>query len=79
MVKFHYHMKTLTTTYSRPKQGVLPMFISDSLDICDPVLTFDEFMEGIDLAKYLDNYRFIRLEDSDIIPSTCSKLCFLDS
>ena len=30
------------------------MFISDSLDICDPVLTFDEFMEGIDLAKYLD-------------------------
>ena len=47
-------MKTLTTTYFRPKQGVLPMFISDSLDICDPVLTFDEFMEGIDLAKYLD-------------------------
>ena len=29
------------------------MFISDFLDICDPVLTFDEFMEGIDLAKYL--------------------------
>lgn len=47
-------MKTLTTTYFRPKQGVLPMFISDSLDICDPVLTFDEFMEGIDLTKYLN-------------------------
>lgn len=30
------------------------MFISDFLDICDPVLTFDKFMEGIDLAKYLD-------------------------
>ncbi|SHF47638.1 hypothetical protein SAMN02745158_03889, partial [Lactonifactor longoviformis DSM 17459] len=30
------------------------MFISDFLDICDPVLTFDKFMEGIDLTKYLD-------------------------
>ena len=46
-------MKNLTKNYFRPKQGVLPMFISDFLDICDPVLTFDEFMEGIDLAKYL--------------------------
>jgi Transposase and inactivated derivatives len=32
----------------------MPMFISDFLDICDPVLTFDEFMEGIDLKKYLN-------------------------
>ncbi|RDU25157.1 transposase, partial [Anaerosacchariphilus polymeriproducens] len=40
-------MKNKTTTYSRLKQGILPMFISDFLDICDPVLTFDEFMEGI--------------------------------
>lgn len=47
-------MKNNTTTYSIPKQGILPMFISDFLDICDPVLTFDKFMEGIDLAKYLD-------------------------
>ena len=31
------------------------MFISDFLDICNPVLTFDEFMEGIDLTKYLNN------------------------
>lgn len=46
-------MHKLTKNYFRPKQGVLPMFISDFLDICDPVLTFDEFMEGIDLAKYL--------------------------
>ncbi|OPJ65069.1 transposase [Clostridium oryzae] len=30
------------------------MFISDFLDICDPVLTFDEFMEGIDISKYLN-------------------------
>lgn len=41
------------TTYYNPKQGILPMFISDFLNICDPVLTFDEFMEGIDLCKYL--------------------------
>lgn len=47
-------MKNQTTTYSKPKQGILPMFISDFLDICDPVLTFDEFMEGIDLNKYLN-------------------------
>ena len=46
-------MHKLTINYFRPKQGILPMFISDFLDICDPVLTFDEFMEGIDLAKYL--------------------------
>lgn len=47
-------MKNNTTTYSIPKQGILPMFISDFLDIYDPFLTFDKFMEGIDLAKYLD-------------------------
>ena len=29
------------------------MLISDYLDICDPVLTFDKFMEEIDLEKYL--------------------------
>lgn len=45
--------KNLTTTYYTSKQGVLPMFISDFLDICDPVLTFDKFMEGIDISKYL--------------------------
>ena len=48
-------MKNQTIDYFRPKQGILPMFISDFLDICDPVLTFDEFMEGIDLDKYLKN------------------------
>jgi len=31
----------------------LPLFLSDFLDICDPVLTFDQFMEEIDLEKYL--------------------------
>ena len=29
------------------------MLISDYLDICDPVLTFDRFMEEIELEKYL--------------------------
>ena len=32
----------------------MPFFLSDFLDICDPVLIFDRFMEGIDLEKYLD-------------------------
>ena len=54
MVKFTYHMKTLTTNHSKPKQAVLPIFISDYLDICDPVLVFDRFMEEIDLEKYLN-------------------------
>ena len=29
------------------------MLIQDYLDICDPVLTFDRFIVGIDLEKYL--------------------------
>ena len=33
----------------------MPLFVSDFLDICDPVLTFDRFMEGINLEKYLKN------------------------
>ena len=31
------------------------MFLSDCLDLLDPVFTFDRFMEGIDLQKYLKN------------------------
>ena len=31
----------------------MPILISDYLDICDPVLTFDRFMEEIDLERYL--------------------------
>ena len=46
-------MKNSTQSYSTPKQAVLPILIQDYLDICDPVLTFDRFMEGIDLEKYL--------------------------
>lgn len=48
-------MKNNNKVYSNPKQAVLPMLISDYLDICDPVLTFDRFMEEIELEKYLKN------------------------
>ena len=33
----------------------MPLFVSDFLDICDPVLTFDRFMEEINLEKYLQS------------------------
>ena len=48
-------MKNLTQHYSNAKQGFLPVFLSDCLDLLDPVLTFDRFMEGIELQKYLKN------------------------
>ena len=48
-------MKNSTIDYSKTKQAVLPLFISDYLNICDPVLVFDRFMEEIDLEKYLRN------------------------
>ena len=44
-----------TNSYLTLNQGVLPMFISDCLDICDPVFTFDELIGGLDLDKYLKN------------------------
>jgi transposase len=37
----------------RPKQGRLPVFIAESLEICDPVLAFDEIMEEIGIEQYL--------------------------
>ena len=39
--------------YGIPKQGILPEFFSECLDITDPVFTFDRCMEEIDLRKYL--------------------------
>ena len=48
-------MKNSNIHYSKTKQAVLPLFISDYLNICDPVLVFDRFMEEIDLEKYLRN------------------------
>ena len=46
-------MKISTINYNNPKQGYLPLFFSDCLDLLDPVLTFDRLMGGIDLNKYL--------------------------
>ena len=46
-------MKNLPNTYCNSKQGYLPLFLSDCLDLLDPVLTFDRLMGGIDLNKYL--------------------------
>ena len=48
-------MKKINTFNSNSKQGFLPLFISDCLDLLDPVFTFDRFMGGIDLSKYLKN------------------------
>ncbi|MBR0284744.1 MAG: transposase [Selenomonadaceae bacterium] len=42
-----------TNDYYKAKQGRLPMFISDSLEITDSVLAFDEIMEEIEIGKYL--------------------------
>ena len=46
-------MKNSTGKNYSPKQGRLPVFIADSLDICDPVLAFDEIMEEIGIERYL--------------------------
>ena len=46
-------MKTLHNNYCNSKQGYLPLFLSDCLDLLDPVLTFDRLIGGIDLNKYL--------------------------
>ena len=46
-------MTTITRNNHTPKQGHLPVFLSDYLPITDPVITFDQFMEGIEIDKYL--------------------------
>ena len=48
-------MKNITNHHCTPKQGILPLFLSDYLDICDPVFTFDELMKEINLESYLKN------------------------
>ena len=40
-------------SYYSPKQGRFPVFLADSLDICDPVLVFDRIMEEIGIEQYL--------------------------
>ncbi len=46
-------MTNLTIKDFSPTQGIIPVFLTDFLDICDPVGVFDEIMKGIDLEKYL--------------------------
>lgn len=46
-------VKKTTETYYTPKQGVLPVFFADMLNICDPVLAFDRIMEEINVGQYL--------------------------
>ena len=46
-------MKNSTRKNYSPKQARLPVFIADSLEICDPVLAFDEIMEEIGIEQYL--------------------------
>ena len=46
-------MKNSNRFNSNAKQTVLPILISEHLEICDPVPTFDGFMEEINLEKYL--------------------------
>lgn len=56
-------MKNNTEYYYSPKQGRLPLFPADSLDICDPVLAFDQIMEEIGIEQYLRSeplYRYGR-------------------
>lgn len=55
-------MKNNTRDYYSPKQGRLPLFITDYLDICDPVLTFDRIMEEIEIEKYLSPEPFCKFE-----------------
>ena len=46
-------MKTIPKEYYTPRQGHIPVFLSEFLSASDPVLAFDRFMEGIDISKYL--------------------------
>ena len=40
-------MKKLAVYYDNPKQGILPAFFSECLDITAPVFTFDRCMDEI--------------------------------
>ena len=71
-------MKNLPNTYCNSKQGYLPLFLSDCLDLPDPVLTFDRLMGGIDLNKYLtDIPGSLTATDSLYKPQTLIKTGFL--
>lgn len=48
-------MKNNSLDYYSTTQGILPMFITDYLDVCDPVIEIDRLLSHIDINKYLDD------------------------
>lgn len=56
------------------KQAFLSILISDYLNICDPVLTFDRLMEEIELEKYLKSIPKHLPEGSDIVVIADAKI-----
>ena len=54
-------MKKNTERYYNPRQGVLPVFFADCLNICDPVIVFDRIMEEIEIEQYLKPASYSRL------------------
>ena len=46
-------MNTIPNSHYTPKQGHLPVYLSEYLEISDPVITYDKLMEEIIIAKYL--------------------------
>lgn len=60
-----------TSNHFTAEQGILPMFPSEILNVDDPVLMYDRFMEEIDLKSTFVTYRRVALADPGIIPSTC--------
>ena len=46
-------MNTIPNSHYTPKQGHLPVYLSEYLEISDPVITYDKLMEEINIEKYL--------------------------
>ena len=46
-------MKTIPKTYYTAKQGHLPVFLEEYLEVTEPVMAFDRYMGGIEIEKYL--------------------------
>ena len=50
---YNKFVKNNTEINYTPKQGRFPVFVSDLLEISDPVIAFDHVMEAIGVQKYL--------------------------
>lgn len=46
-------MYNLNNDYCKANQGILPLYLSDYLDIDDPVFTFERLMEEVDLDRFI--------------------------